>query len=123
MTGLCPQCYISSFMISSPLVPEKKTYGHDGHISHVTILILINVHFLVPINFHLVTNGPVVSEKNKFSFSYLNDLDHPCSFIYSFSSLHLLIFRPQAAIVSEKYKVLTVTHTNVYANKIDLGLK
>ena len=32
-------------------------------------------------------------------------------------------FRPQAAEVSEKYKVLTFSHTKVYANKFDLGLK
>ena len=43
--------------------------------------------------------------------------------IYSFSSLHLPIFRPQDAIVSEKYKVLTLSHTKVYENKFDLGLK
>ena len=39
------------------------------------------------------------------------------------SSLHLQIVRPQAAIVFEKYKVLTFSHTKVYANKFDLGLK
>ena len=30
-------------------------------------------------------------------------------------------FRQQAAIVSEKYKVLTFSHTKVYANKFDLA--
>ena len=100
----------------------------------MTKLILINFHFLVPKNFHMkFTNGPVVSEKNKFKFSYLNDLgarsrngldlEYSCSFIYSFNSLHLSIFKQQAAIVSEKYKVLTFSKTKVYANKFDIGLK
>ena len=40
---------------------------------------------------------------------------------YSFSSLHIPIFRPQAAIVSEKYKVLTFSHTKVYAKKLTLA--
>ena len=35
----------------------------------------------------------------------------------------IVIFRQQAAIVSEKYKVLSSSHTKVYANEFDLGLK
>ena len=66
---------IPSFMIISPLVLEKNIfhrvlilYGHDGYIGHVTKFILINFHFFVPKIFvlNLITNGPVVSEKNKF---------------------------------------------------------
>ena len=38
---------------------------------------LFNFHFHVPKSLHttLVKNGPVVSEKNKFEFLYVNDLD------------------------------------------------
>ena len=68
-----------------------------------------------------------------FPFLYLNDLgprsrndfdlEYSCSFIYSFRSLHLPIFRRQAAIVSEKYKVLTFSITKVFANKFDLCIQ
>ena len=50
------------------------------------------------------------------------DLEYSCIFSYSFSSLHLPIFRPQAASFW-KILGLTFTHTKVYANKFDLGLK
>ena len=60
----------------------------------------------------MIKNGPVVSEKNKFQFSYVNelgprsrnDLDFQCShtFINSLSCHHLLALMSQAAIVSEK---------------------
>ena len=43
-------------------------------------------------------------------------LTHLAHCIYQFSDL-------QISIVSEKYKVLTFSHTKVYANKFDLGLK
>ena len=88
-------------------------------------LFILIFFFLKIFLWNLVTNGLVVSEKNKFYFSYLNDLDlkYSCSFIYWFSSLHLPILRPHAAIVSEKFKVLIFFHTKVYANNFDLGLK
>ena len=35
-----------------------------------------------------------------------------------FSYLHLQIFRSQAGIVSEKYTVLSFSHTNAYATKV-----
>ena len=61
---------------------------------------------------NVVKNGPVVSEKSKFSFSYVNDLwtrsrndidrEYSHTFINSISCLHLQTFRSQSAIVSEK---------------------
>ena len=43
----------------SPPVPEKKIfegfstiYGRGGHLGHVTSIMLINCHFLVPESFH-----------------------------------------------------------------------
>ena len=59
----------------------------------------------------LVKNDPVVSEKNEFSFSYVNDLGprsrndldlkYSLTFIYLISCLNLPIFRPLAPIDSE----------------------
>ena len=61
---------------------------------------------------NLVKNGPVVSKKSKFKFSYVNgigprsrndlDLQYSYTFTNSISCLYLPTFRPQAAIVSEK---------------------
>ena len=58
MIGLSPQCYIPSFMKIGLLVREKIFKGfyliwHGGHTDHVTKLILINFHFLVPKNFDM----------------------------------------------------------------------
>ena len=46
----------TKFHYISQLVPEKKIFngfrsymGHGGHIGHVTKLIIINSHFLVPV--------------------------------------------------------------------------
>ena len=52
---------------------------------------------------NLVKNGHVVSEKSKFQFSYVNDLDFENShtFINSISCLHLRTYRSQCEIVSE----------------------
>ena len=49
-------------------VNDFTIYGHGSHICHVTKHIFINFQFLVPKHFHmnLVSNGLVVSEKNKF---------------------------------------------------------
>ena len=51
-------------------------YGHGGHLGHVTRIMSINFHFLVPCAFiqNLVQNGPVVSEKIRFEFLYVHDL-------------------------------------------------
>ena len=64
---------------------------------------------------NLVKNGPVVSEKSMFQFSYINDLgprsridldlQYSNTFINSISCLHLPTFRSQAAKVSEKSTV------------------
>ena len=63
---------------------------------------------------NLVKNGPVVSEKSQFEFSYVNDLgprsrndpDLQCMYLLTFnnsvSCLHLSFFKSQAAILSEK---------------------
>ena len=74
MMGLGPQCYIPKFMEIGPLVQEKNflgfftIYGRDGHLGHVTNIILQHFHFQVPKSLHkkLVKNCPVASEKRKF---------------------------------------------------------
>ena len=101
----------------SPQVPEKKfykvltLYGHGGDTGHVTQLVLINFHFLfVPKTFSYKIRLQIAQQllrKKKFQFLYLNelwprprndlDLEYTSGFIYFFSSLHLPIFRPQAA--------------------------
>ena len=80
---------------------------------------LRNFHFLVPESFHtnLVQNGSVVSEKIRFEFLYVHDLDprsrndldlqYSHTFIKSFSCLYLPTFRSQSSIVSEKSTVFT----------------
>ena len=57
----------------------------------------------------LVQNGTVVSEKIRFDFLYVHDLDlqYSHTFIKSISCLHLLTFRSHASIVSEKSTVFT----------------
>ena len=60
---------------------------------------------------NLVKNDTVVSEKNKFKFSYVNDLGprtrndidlkYSLTFIYWIRCLYIPIFRTMAAIVSE----------------------
>ena len=58
MMGWSPRCYILSFMKIGPPVLEKNIfeaftiYGHGGHLGHVTRIMLINFHFLVPESFH-----------------------------------------------------------------------
>ena len=51
-------------------------YGRGGHLGHVTSIMLINFHYLVPESFHakLVQNGSVVFEKIRFEFLYVHDL-------------------------------------------------
>ena len=61
---------------------------------------------------NLVKNGPVVSEKSKFQFSYVNGIGprsrndlgirYSHTFVNSISCLHLPTFRSQAATVSEQ---------------------
>ena len=82
----------------------------------------MNFHFLVHKRYNLVENGPVVSEKNKFLFLYVNyhgqrsrydlDLEYMYShiFINSISCLYPQVFRSQPAIVSEKCTVFTCSY-------------
>ena len=72
---------------------------------------------------NLVKNGPVVSEKNKFQYSYGNDLDLECSHINLISCLHLPTFKSQAAMVSEKSTVFTFSYRNAQVSKFDLAVK
>ena len=81
---------------------------------------------------NLVKNGPVVSEKSKFSFSYVNDLgprsrsdlghQYPHTLINSISCLHLPTFRSQAAKISEKSTVFTFSYRKAYVTKFDLAI-
>ena len=59
MVGWSPGCYIPSFVEIGQPVPEKKIflrvftiYGRGSHLGHVTSIMLINFHFLVPESFH-----------------------------------------------------------------------
>ena len=68
---------------------------------------LISFHFHVPIADiqNLVKNGPVVSEKSKFQFSNVNDLEprsiNNLDLQYSHIFIKSISLRSQAAIVSE----------------------
>ena len=82
---------------------------------------------------NLVKNGPEVSGKSKFYFSYINglgprsrndlDLQYSHTFSNSNSCLHLSTFRSQAAIVSEKSAVFTFSHRKAYVTKFDIVVK
>ena len=52
-------------------------YGHGSHLGHVTSILLKKIISMYPKAYiqNLDKNGPVVSEKSKFEFSYVNDLD------------------------------------------------
>ena len=60
MMGRSQRCYIPSFMEICQPVPEKKIfevfftiYGHGSHLGHVTSIMSINFHFLVPESLHI----------------------------------------------------------------------
>ena len=92
-------------------------------------------HFLVPESFHkkLVQIGKVVSEKIRFEFLYVydleprsrNDLDlqYSHTFIYSIRCLILLTFMSLVAIVSEKSTVFTFSYRKTLVTKFDLAVK
>ena len=89
-------------------------YGRGSHLGHVTSIMLIIYHFHVPYLAYiqnLVKKSPMASDKSKFSFSYVNDLDleYSYTFINSISCLHLPTFRSQTATVSEKSTEKPVT--------------
>ena len=76
---LIPQCFISSFFDISPLAPGKEDfqdvlpYAHDDNLCHVTSLMLINFHYLLPQCTHTIQFGldaSVVSQKS-FPFNML----------------------------------------------------
>ena len=81
---------------------------------------------------NLVKDGPAVSEKGKFSFSYVNDLgprskndldlEYSHTFINSIRCLHLPTFRSQAAIFSETSTVFTFSYRKAYVSKFDLAV-
>ena len=122
MMGWSPRCYIPSFVKIGLPVPEKKVfcrvftiYGRGGHLGHLTRIMSLDFHFLVPENFHkkLVQIRTIVFEKIRFEFLYAhdlgprsrNDLDlqYSHTFTYSIRCLLQLTFRSLAAIISEKY--------------------
>ena len=82
---------------------------------------------------NLVQIGTVVSEKIRFEFLYVHDIeprsrnDHDLqylhTFIYSIRCLLLLTFRSLAAIVSEKFTVFTFSYRKAYVTKFDLAVK
>ena len=90
-------------------------YGRGGHLGYVTSIMSSDFHFLC-----LILIGTVVSEKIQFEFLYVNDLgprsrndidlQYSYIFTYSIRCLLLLTFRSLAAIVSEKYTILTFSH-------------
>ena len=81
--GWSPQCYIPSLVEIGPLVPEKKIF--EGFLPYMGVaailvmwpascsLIFISLYLKTNIQ-NFLKNGPVVSKKNKFKFSYVNAL-------------------------------------------------
>ena len=78
---------------------------------------------------NLVKNGPVVSEKSKPLFSYVNDLglrsrnnldlEYPYTLIHSICCLHL----PHATIVSDISTIITFSYTKACDTKFDIAVK
>ena len=110
-------------------------YWRGGHLGHVTSIMPLDFHFLVPESLHtkLALIGTVVSEKIQFEFLYVhdlgpmsrNDLDFQYShiYIYSIRCLPLLPFRSLAAIVSEKSTVYIFSYRKALVTKFDLAVK
>ena len=72
MMCLSSRCYISSFVEIGPSVPKKifkgfTIYGHGGYLGHVTSIMSINFHFLVPISF-LSNFGSDLHSSSCFNF-------------------------------------------------------
>ena len=109
-------------------------YRCGGHLGHVTSIMSLDFHFLVPESLHTkwVQIGTVVSEKIRFEFSYVrnlwprsnNDLDlqYSHTFIYSIRCLLLPTFGSLAAIVSEK-STFTFSYRKAYVTKFDIVVK
>ena len=128
MMGWSPRCYIPSFVKISPPVPEKIFEGFLPYRGVAAILVMgpaschqifVSLYRRAFIK-NLVQIGTVVSEKIRLEFLYVhdlgprsrNDLDLQYSYtsIHSFRCLLLPIFRPLAAIVSEKSTVFTFSY-------------
>ena len=129
MMGWSPRCYIPSFGKSACRFRRRflegfTTYGHDGHLGHVTSIMSSDFHFLVPESFHKKFGSDRQKRflrKSGLNFCIYvydlgprsrNDLDHQYlhTFMKSISCLYLLTFRSLAAIVSEKSTVFTFSH-------------
>ena len=142
MMGWRPGCYILSFVEIGPPVQEKKIFEWFlPYMGVVAILVMrpASSHqifislYLKAFTQNLVQIGKVVSEKIQFEFLYVhdfgsrssNDLDlqYSHTFIYSIRCLLLPIFRPLAAIVSEKSTVFTFSYSKAYVTKFDLAVK
>ena len=73
MTGPSPKYYKPSFMEIDP-VPEKifegffTIYGDGLHLGHVTMIISINFHFLVPKSLHTKFDKTGQVRKARFNF-------------------------------------------------------
>ena len=58
LLGRSPWCYIPSFVLIGPPVPEKMfegfftIYGHGGHLGHVTTIMQTNFHFPIHESLH-----------------------------------------------------------------------
>ena len=134
MMGSSHSCYIPSFVEFSPPVPEKKIF--EGFLPYMGMVAIIGIILMIFIALYLkayiqnlVKNGPVVSEKSIFKFSYINglgprsrndlDLQYSHTFKNSISCLHLQTFRSQGAVRFEKSTVITFSHRT----KLDLAVK
>ena len=125
-----------------PPVPEKKIFeGFLPYMDMAAILVMwpASCHqifislYLKTFVKNLVQIGIVVSEKIRFDFLYVhdlgprsrNDLDlqYSHTFIYSIRCLLLLTFKSLAAIVSEKFTVLTFSYRKAQVTKFDLAVK
>ena len=142
MIGRSPRCYIPSFVQIRPPVLEKKIFeGFLPYMGMAAILVMyppschqicISLYLKAFIQI-LIQNGPVVSEKIRFEFLYVYDLEPRSSndldlqylhtFMKSISCLYLPIFRSQASIVSEKSTVFTFSYRKAVVSKFDLALK
>ena len=130
MMGRSPQCCIPSFVeIRPPVLVKNNFEGFFFHIwtwrpswscdqHHINIFFLSM--YLKAYKQNLVKNGPEIFEKSLFYFSYINglrprsrndlDLQYSHTVINSISCLHLLTFRSQASISSEKSTVFTFSY-------------
>ena len=128
------RCYSPSFAKIGLPVLEKKifegffTICDQHHINKFSFPCRLIVFIQ-----NLVQNGRVVSEKIRFEFLYVHDLEprsrndldlqYSHTFIKSFSCLYLPTFRSQASIISEKSTVFTFSYRKAYVSKFDLAVK